>query len=155
MKRALVLCLLALTTQAAADTAQRGDIRVKDARIAASIGAARSGAGYLSVTNTSEEADRLMAVVADFPKVMLHQTEEQDGIARMEHLADGVPLPPGATVEFAPGGTHVMFMGLTAPFVEGAEVPATLVFERAGELDIVFEVRPLADIAASDDHGGH
>ncbi|PJN92451.1 hypothetical protein CNY89_29595, partial [Amaricoccus sp. HAR-UPW-R2A-40] len=34
---------------------------------------------------------------------------------------------------FAPGGAHVMFMGLDGdPFEVGEVIPATLVFEKAG-----------------------
>ena len=93
---------------------------------------ARTGAGYLSVTNAGAEADRLVAVKADFPRVELHTTEvDAAGVARMGAV-EAVEVPPGATVTLEPRGTHVMFMGLTAPLAEGERVPAVLVFEKAG-----------------------
>ena len=52
--------------------------------------------------------------------------------------------PAGATVTLAPQGLHVMFMGLDAPLVAGASIPATLVFERAGEIAVEFKVEPRA-----------
>ena len=39
-----------------------------------------------------------------------------------------------------PGGLHVMFMGLKAPFKEGQELPLTLIFEKAGEVPVTFAV---------------
>jgi copper(I)-binding protein len=100
----------------------------------------RTGAGYLSVTNTGPSPDRLLAVKADFPKVEIHETAtDAAGVARMGPVA-GVEIAPGATVELAPRGVHVMFMGLPAPLAAGARFPATLVFEHAGEVAVEFVV---------------
>lgn len=100
----------------------------------------RTGAGYLSVTNTGSEPDRLLAVKADFPKVEIHETlTDAAGVARMSPVAN-LEIPPGATVELAPRGAHVMFMGLPAPLAAGSRFPATLVFERAGEVAVEFVV---------------
>jgi periplasmic copper chaperone A len=115
---------------------------------------APTGAGYLSVTNGGAEADRLVAVKADFPRVELHATEvDAAAVARMGAV-EAVEVPPGATVTLAPQGTHVMFMGLTAPLVEGERVPAVLVFEKAGEVAVEFavEARKTGD---GMDHTGH
>lgn len=101
---------------------------------------AKVGAGYLSVTNAGSEADRLLAVKADFPRVELHATQvDAAGVARMAAVGS-IEVPAGATVTLAPQGTHVMFMGLTAPLVEGAAVRAVLVFEKAGEVAVEFTV---------------
>ena len=43
-----------------------------------------------------------------------------------------------------------MFMGLEAPLAAGASIPATLVFERAGEIAIDFKVEPRAAGTAHD-----
>jgi hypothetical protein len=36
-----------------------------------------------------------------------------------------------------------MFIDLKAPFAKGQKVPATLVFEKAGKVDVEFEVEAL------------
>lgn len=101
---------------------------------------AMAGGGYMTITNDGADDDRLIAVRADFPRVMLHTTEETDGVARMIHL-DAVEIPAGETVSFAPGGLHVMFMGLDGnPLRAGDSIAATLVFESAGEVDVTFDV---------------
>jgi copper(I)-binding protein len=51
-----------------------------------------------------------------------------------------LPIPAGETVTLEPGGKHIMFMGLDAPLLEGQEFAGTLVFETAGELDVMFKV---------------
>ncbi len=103
---------------------------------------AKTGAGYLIVSNTGDTDDTLLEVRADFPMVMLHKSEEKDGIASMMHV-DQIAIPAGETVELAPGGFHVMFMGLDGdPFEAGEKIKAILVFEHAGEVEVEFSVEP-------------
>ncbi|WP_146591668.1 copper chaperone PCu(A)C [Puniceibacterium confluentis] len=111
---------------------------------------ARTLAGYMSITNHGTHPDTLIAVEADFPRVTVHQSQDSDGVARMSPV-ERLDLAPGQTVTFAPGGHHVMFMGLDGKQLDtGSEIAAVLVFENAGRLDVVFsiEARPTAD-------GGH
>ena len=68
----------------------------------------------------------------------------------MRHI-EKLAIPADDVVELAPGGYHVMFMGLSDPFEVGDEVPLTLIFEKAGEIDIVFKVEE----RSGDDHGSH
>lgn len=118
----------------------------------------RTGGGYMTITNTGDTPDRLVAVAADFPRVEVHQSLMRDGVAVMEP-APVLEIAPGETVTLAPGGYHVMFMGLDAPLVDGDRFPATLTFEQAGEVAVEFavEARPAAGAAAMDhdtmDHG--
>lgn len=79
------------------------------------------------------------------PKVEIHQTVESDGVAQMLPV-EAIEIAPGQTVTLQPGGFHVMFMGLDGrQLQEGEEVPATLVFEKAGELAVVFKVEKRSD----------
>lgn len=117
---------------------------------------ARTGIGFLTITNNGDTPDRLIAVEADFDRVSLHLTEEQDGVARMLPQPDGVVIAPGAVVSLEPGGLHVMFMGLGGdPFELGETIPATLVFEKAGPVDVVFYVESRKDGMKDMDHSNH
>lgn len=83
---------------------------------------------------------------------MMHTTQMTGDIARMVHL-DAVGIPAGETITFAPGGLHVMFMGLNGdPFEVGETFDAVLVFETAGEMPIVFHVEDISDMS---DHSNH
>jgi hypothetical protein len=65
----------------------------------------------------------------------------------------GYEIPAGGAFELKPGGAHLMFVNISAPFKEGASVPALLGFERAGEVKVEFRVgRPAAP---SHEHKGH
>ena len=86
---------------------------------------ATSGALYGEIRNNTLETFALQSV--DFPgagHVMIHETMEVDGMARMRHAM--IRLEPGETVTLAPGGIHVMIMGLTAPLVKGCRYPFTV-----------------------------
>lgn len=122
-----------------------GDLVIDHPIAHETIKSAMTGAGYFNVTNNGDIDDRLLSVTADFPRVMMHDTFVTDGIATMTHLADGIVVPAGGTISFSPGGRHVMFMGLKGdPFEIGEEIPATMTFQNAGDVAIVFNVEAMA-----------
>ena len=156
MKKLLSLTLLALPSFAMADDYAIGDLMIMNPIAYETTATAMSGAGYMAVTNNGDMADRIIRAEADFPRVMLHESTIADGVATMTHL-EGVEIPAGATVAFEPGGKHVMFMGLDGdPFEIGEEINVKLVFEKAGELDVVFKVKARnQDADNAEDHSGH
>ncbi|MDB5488655.1 MAG: hypothetical protein JWQ58_2370 [Reyranella sp.] len=105
---------------------------------------ARTGGGFMTITNKGTTADRLVTVrssVSD--KVEIHEVQMDGSVMRMRELAKGLEIPPGATVMLKPGGYHIMFMELKAPFAKDAKVPLTLVFEKAGSLDVQLNVEAM------------
>jgi len=67
----------------------------------------------------------------------------EGNVMRMRELANGLEIAPGATVTLAPGGLHMMMMGLKAPLKQGEKVPLTLVFEKAGTIDVEIAVEAM------------
>lgn len=114
--------------------------------------------GYMTIRNGSDSDDTLLEVrVADVPRVELHLSEtDANGVARMIKQ-DGIVVPAGGEATLAPGGLHVMFMGVAGDaFEEGETLNATLVFEKAGPVDVVFNVEARgADDHKAHDHSGH
>ena len=67
---------------------------------------------------------------------------KMDGnVMRMRELENGLEIPPGTTVSLAPGGFHLMLMGLKEPLKQGSTVPLTLVFDKAGSIDVELAVQ--------------
>ncbi len=62
---------------------------------------------------------------------------------KMRPLAEGLAIPAGATVKLEPGGFHLMLMQLKQPLTAGQRYKATLVFEKAGAVEVEFEVRAI------------
>lgn len=111
------------------------EVTVSDPWARASILASRPGAAYLTLQ--SDVADQLVGLNSPAAaEVMVHAVEtDATGISRMMHL-DKLVLKPGVPVTLAPGGMHLMLMGLTEKLQEGAEFPLTLSFQEAGEVSV-------------------
>lgn len=132
----LIAALVLICGSVSAQTYQAGDLTLTDAFSYPTTG--RSGAGYFTLTNDGV-ADALLDVEADYPKVMLHKSMMKDGVMTMEHQMR-VVVPPQGEIEFAPGGYHVMFMGLKEGWGVGDDIKATLIFEKSGSLEVTFKV---------------
>ena len=140
MKKLITTALLLVPGFAFSEEYTVGDLVIATPTAFETTATAMSGAGYMTVTNNGDVADRMIGVEADFPRVMMHETQMENDVATMVHL-DGVDIPAGETVEFVPGGKHVMFMGLNGdPLEAGEEIPTKLIFENAGEVEVVFKV---------------
>ncbi|HEX5514897.1 MAG TPA: copper chaperone PCu(A)C [Gammaproteobacteria bacterium] len=133
-------------------TAHAGDIAVSGTYARATPPGATVGAVYLELRNTGVEPDRLLSAAAPVAaRTEVHTHTMQDGVARM-HEVPAVELPAGATVQFQPGGFHIMLIELKAPLTEGESFPLTLNFERAGELSLTVPVQKITALMPS--HGG-
>ena len=73
---------------------------------------------------------------------------------RAARTAKGLEIEPGKTVELKPGSYHIMFMDLKEPLKQGASVKGTLVFEKAGKVDVEYQVAPIG-AADSGEHTHH
>ncbi|WP_170426631.1 copper chaperone PCu(A)C [Ruegeria arenilitoris] len=146
-----LLATLAAATLATAAFAQ-DTISVDDAYARSSGKTAKAGAAFMMIQNTGQVDDRLIAVESDAAaRVELHtHIVDDNGVAKMMEVEEGFAIPAGEAHMLKRGGDHVMFMGLTAPFEQGATVPVTLIFEKAGEVQIEIPV----DLERKD-AGGH
>lgn len=85
--------------------------------------------------NDSAAEAHLVAAESDLAAIELHEVVEDDGAAMMREVPEGFTVPAGGSHELAPGGDHLMLMGLSAPIVAGDEVTVTLAFEDGSELE--------------------
>lgn len=149
------LALVAMPSIAASHEYTIGDLTVDHPAAKTTPSTAMAGAGYVTITNNGDESDSLIAVEADFPRVEIHDTKVENDVASMFQI-EGAVIEPGETVTFSPGGKHIMFMGLDGdPFEEGETVNATLVFEKAGRLEVVFDVETLEQIVERVGNASH
>lgn len=105
---------------------------------------ARTGGGFMTITNKGTTPDRLVSARSTASeKVEIHEMQMDGSVMRMRELAKGLDIPPGATVMLKPGSYHIMFMELKAPLAKDAKVPVTLVFEKAGSIDVQLNVQAM------------
>ena len=109
--------------------------------------------GFLTIENTGAEPDRLVSATSDIAgETQIHEMAMQGDVMKMRQLADGLEIPAGETVVLAPGGFHIMFMGLKQALVEGETITVTLTFEKAGTVDVVLPVEAAAADAPTAAH---
>lgn len=115
-----------------------GDIEVLHPWTRATPPNAETAGGYLKLRNDGQVADALIgghSTIAE--RVEIHSMTTEDGVMRMRPVGkDGVVVKPGETVALAPGGIHIMFVGLKNPLKAGERVPLTLEFKNGGSLDV-------------------
>ncbi len=144
---------LALSTNAPASAHdyRLGSLEISQPWTRATPATAQTGGGFLTITNKGTTPDPLIAARSPASnKVEVHEMKMDGNVMKMRELEKGLEIPAGATVTLKPGGYHIMFMGLKAPLAKDAKVPVTLVFEKAGSIDVELKVEAIG--AASSGH---
>lgn len=140
---------LALASAACTPAAERSDaavaaggrLEIRDAWAAPTPNGVDVSAGYLTIVNGSREADRLVsAQTARAGRVEVHEMIMDGAVMRMRPV-DVLEISAGETASLAPGGAHLMFYEVTAPFAEGQTISVQLDFERAGAVSVDLPVR--------------
>ena len=143
---ALAVCIIALPAIAE-------DLLIIDPYARAASPTAMAGGTFMTISNTTEIDDRLIAASTDAAKrVELHtHIEDGEGVMRMVEVEDGFAVPAGGEAVLKRGGLHIMMMGLTRPLVQGESITLVLTFENAGDITVAVPI----DNERMDDHGGH
>jgi copper(I)-binding protein len=135
--------LLVAVGRAAAHEYTAGGITVAHPWARATPGGAKVGGAYLEIKAAAGTSDRLVAVKSPAAGAAeLHNHIMEKGIARMRRV-DAIAVPAGKSVVLKPGGYHLMLTDLKAPLKEGDLLKLTLVFEKAGEIEVEATVEPL------------
>lgn len=93
------------------------------------------------LTLTSAAADRLVSVASpDAGRVQIHESRIESGMMMMREIRDGLPLPAGEAVALAPGGNHLMLLGVKEPLVAGDTVALTLTFATSAPVEVAATV---------------
>jgi periplasmic copper chaperone A len=130
---------------------EAGPLKISGAWAKAMLPGQPVGGGYLTIENTGAEPDRLVSVSSEAtPNVQIHEMKMEGDVMKMRQLSEGLDIPPGGSVELKPGGYHLMFMNVKAPFEEGGTLKVNLKFEKAGEVQIELPVMA----GEGDKHGG-
>jgi copper(I)-binding protein len=95
-------------------------------------------AGYFTIRNNGGR-DRLVSASSPAAKTVEIHTHRKGkgGMMRMEMVKTGVDVAAKGEVAFKPGGLHLMLFGVSAAIKAGDAVPMTLVFEKAGAIEVM------------------
>jgi periplasmic copper chaperone A len=114
-------------------------------------------AGYVTIKNTGAEPDRLISGSTPVAgKFEIHEMSvDNKGVMRMRPVPAGVVVKPGETVELKPQSLHIMMTGLKQPIEKGKPFKGSLVFEKAGAVEVDFAVEGLGATPAAAAHDMH
>ena len=136
-----VAAIVSFVSPAMAQQFTAGDITVAHPWARATPKGASVGAGYMAISNKGAVADTLIRISTEAAgDVQMHETKKEGGVTLMRPLAGGLAIPAGGGAEFKPGGYHIMFTDLKAPFRQGDKIKAVLTFEHAGAVPVEFKV---------------
>ncbi|CDX20254.1 conserved exported hypothetical protein [Mesorhizobium sp. ORS 3324] len=148
-----VLLLFASAPGALAHEFKAGDLEIGHPWSRATPPGAKVAGGYFTVTNKGSSPDRLLSISTDISDTAgVHEMGVKDGVMTMRPVNGGLEIPAGGKVELKPGGYHVMFVGLKRQPKQGEKFPATLTFEKAGNVKIEFLVEGMSEAGGMEDH---
>ena len=93
--------------------------------------AGMNGVGFMTIANAGAKPVTLLRVESPLAgAVEAHSSSmSASGVMSMRREDKGVVIPAGGRVAFAPGGYHLMLLGLKQPLTQGQKAPVTLIFD--------------------------
>lgn len=143
MKRAKAAAWSVLATLAVSFAAAQAPVVVVKNAWARKVPGSDVAAVYLSLSNISLKPVIVVGVQSPLAaNSMVHQTAVVNGQSQMR-MKDAIVVAPGKTVQFSPGGTHVMLMGLKGNLAVGQTVPMVLLLADGTRVAVAAVVKPL------------
>jgi copper(I)-binding protein len=134
----LVIALLALSTAVA-----QGPVLIVKSAWARKTPGSDVAAVYLSLSNTTLKPIIVIGVQSPMAThSMVHESSVSNGQSQMR-MKDTIVIAPGKTVNFAPGGMHVMLSGLKGTMSVGQTVPLVLLLADGSKVAVAAVVKPL------------
>lgn len=94
-------------------------------------------AGFLTITNDGDAADRLTSVGSDLGRVTVHETVD----GAMQEV-DGLDIPAHGSLVLESGGNHLMFEQLEQRPKQGQKVSVELRFDHSEPVTVEIPVKP-------------
>ena len=137
----ILLVVAGCVVAVAAASAQTGQLEVDNVWARATPGKSSIGAAYLTIQ--SPTPDRLVAASTPVAKEAQLHTMTMTGMVMKMRPISNVDIPADKPVTLAPGGMHIMLMGLKQPLKAGQSFPLTLTFAKAGTRTVDVAVEPV------------
>ena len=134
---------LALGTLLVAATANADTMTVDDPYVREVPPGSPATAAFMTLHNSSDSTVRLISAdnsIAEHTE--LHNHVELDGVMQMRQI-EAIEVPAGGSTTLAPGGLHLMLIGLPSPVSEGDQVGLSLTFDNGDTLELDAPVRPV------------
>lgn len=147
---ALAGCTAGSTPASDAPTGSAGPaVSITDAWVKSA--ASGMSAGFGELRNDSDADITIVSASSEAASTLeFHETVQSDsGETVMRRIEDDIVIPANDALTLAPGGNHIMIMGLAAPLAAGEEVTITLTF--ADDTTYAFTA-PVKDYAGANEN---
>ncbi len=114
--------------------------------------AGHQGVVYLTITDSGSPDTLTGATTPVAEKAELHESFNDHGVMKMRAVKS-LPVTQGAPVTLAPGGYHIMLVGLKQALKQGDHFTVTLKFAKAGSVAATVEVEKAGAAMPAMDHG--
>lgn len=155
LKMLFASALLLGSTVVSAHSFQAGDLDIAHPWARPLPPVATVGVTYFTVTNNGDTDDVLLSAespIAD--KVEIHTHIKEGELMKMRKL-DDLTIAAHGEQKLAPGGLHLMLMGLKEVPAVDTKFPVTLYFKEAGKVEIEVAVDAEEKGATVEDHSHH
>lgn len=151
---ALVVLPFAATAHHVGEVWQAGSITVSHAWTEETGAMAHGIEVYLTIGNSGEEPDRLIAAETDFTEAGVFQASilDDDGSLIIKEVP-AIQIAAGQALTMQPGGVHIVLQDVKRHLEGGEHFDMTLTFANAGTIEIEVEVEHGED--HDHDHDGH
>ena len=142
------LAVIGLALLAACSGVSEETIGVRDAWSREAPGMSSTGAVFMVIENRGSQADALTGASTSVCEVVeLHESVVAGEVMKMRPVEGGrIVIPAGEEVALEPGGLHVMLIGLSEQLVPGSSFTLTLMFDKAGEVNLEVMVREVGAV---------
>ncbi|HCH32653.1 MAG TPA: hypothetical protein DE045_06915 [Oceanospirillaceae bacterium] len=143
MKRQFIaLALVSASVSASAEQTLETKLSLANAWIKKPMPGMMMTAGFVEITNLSDEPVVLIGVRTQVSKMAeLHDMKMVDGVMKMRYAEHGWRIAVGETLTLAAGGKHAMLMGLQGPLQVQQQMQLEFNFESLGWVSVTAEVR--------------
>jgi len=119
---------------------EKPELAASDAVVRLPAVAGRPGAAYFTVRGGPEATSLLAISTPGAIRSEMHEMKQEGGMMAMTPLKD-LAVPAGATVEFKPGGKHVMLYDIAPSVRAGSTVPLRLSFADGKTIEVSAQVK--------------
>lgn len=129
-------------------------ITLADAVVRLPVMAGSPGAAYFSVSQGSGAPRRIAGVyVEGAERAEMHETATANGVSSMKPVKD-VGIESGKTVEFKPGGMHVMLFDIADTLKVGGTTEVTITLDNGDKVSVPARIEAIGGMSGEHDMPG-
>lgn len=120
---------------------KNGEIVIHDPIIAITPPGIINTAGYFHIMNHSDTDVELVGATSSIAeRTEIHEHSMKDGMMKMQKI-NSLVIPAKSTINFEPGGYHIMFMNVKSPINEGQTLDYQLIFSNNQTITVKAKVK--------------